>query len=77
MKSLTPHHQVERIAKQQKPNDSLRRESLITTIIAILMTIIPITIFIICLYYKNHKKTRKKVQEPYHQTFKAETMEQI
>jgi len=60
--SLTLSHQVERIAQQQNPNNPSTPESLIAIILVITMTNIHITLFIMCWYFGNCKKTKNEAE---------------
>ena len=75
--SLTLSHQVERIAQQQNPNNPLTPESLIAIILVITMTIIHITLFIMCWYFGNCKKTKNEAQVTFHPTPEIKSIRQI
>ena len=75
--SLTLSHQVERIAQQQNPNNPSTPESLIAIILVITMTNIHITLFIMCWYFGNFKKTKNEAQVTFHPTPEIKSIRQI
>jgi len=74
--SLTLSHQVERIAQQQNPNNPSTPESLIAIILVITMTNIHITLFIMCWYFGNCKKTKNEAQVTFHSTPEIKSIRQ-